>query len=215
MIISERRCFGGELGRFRVLLRSARFALVRGALLSWRWLALRCRFLAGLGPGILEGDDAVGDERAGLAIWIGVEEAEALELEAIAALRSGEARLAFGSDDLERMRIQVFDWIAPAVPRCLDGEQSIVETDLNVHRGLGAHPVNGAVDTFAVGRSAATRGGVVGAVDLGDFALLVLDDPRASDDVGVAQAHRAPGREPVIAGGRILQEVVALDEECA
>ena len=67
----------------------------------------------------------------------------------------------------------------------------------------------------AVGRIAAARGRIVGAAQLDDLAGGILDDLRAGDEVGAAQPHLAPGREPEELLRRVLHEVVALDVEHA
>ena len=73
--------------------------------------------------------------------------------------------------------------------------------------------MDGGLHFAAVGRVAAAGGGVVGAVHFGDFALLVLDHAGALDEVGVAQAHFAAGREAEEFLRRIFAEIVLLDVE--
>ena len=79
----------------------------------------------------------------------------------------------------------------------------------------GGDPVNGRLHFAAIGSVAAAGGGIVGAMHFDDFALVVLHHARALDEVAVAQAHFAAGRETEIFLGRIFAEVVLLDVEHA
>ncbi len=87
----------------------------------------------------------------------------------------------------------------------------IVEAHFAVERVGGGDPVQRRLDLAPVRGVAATRGRVVSAAQLDDLAAFVLDDARAGDEVGVAQAHFAPRRQPIELFGRVLHEVVALD----
>ena len=65
------------------------------------------------------------------------------------------------------------------------------------------------------GASPPRRRRVVRAAQLDDLARRVLHDLLAGDEVGVAQAHLAAGREPEELLRRVLHEVLALDPELA
>src|SRR6185312_3287979 len=67
----------------------------------------------------------------------------------------------------------------------------------------------------AVGRVAAARRRVVGAAQLRHLALGVLHHLAPGDEIGVAQAYLAAGREAIELFRRVLHEIVALDIELA
>ncbi len=69
----------------------------------------------------------------------------------------------------------------------------IVEPHLGLHRMGGGHPMQGALDLAPVRRVAAPGFGVVGRADFDHIARRVLDDVRAGDEKGIAQAHLAAG----------------------
>ena len=92
-------------------------------------------------------------------------------------------------------------------------EQAVVEADLGVEGVLGGDPVQGALDLAAVGGVAALGGGIVGAAELGDVAVGVLDDVGAGDEVGVAEADFLAGGEAEELLGWVFAEVVSLDVE--
>ncbi len=68
----------------------------------------------------------------------------------------------------------------------------------------------------AVGRIVSASGcGIVGAVDFDHFALFVLHDALAGDEIAVAQADFASGRQAKIFRRRNFAKIVLLDVEGA
>ena len=72
--------------------------------------------------------------------------------------------------------------------------------------------MDGRLHLAAIGRRvAAAGGGVVGAMHFGDFARGVFDYAGALDEIAVAQANLASGREAEEFFGRIFAEILLLD----
>jgi len=153
----------------------------------------------------------------GAAVGVGAEVAHTLELHVAACRHGGEVGLGHGGDDLLGILVEVveeglafFD-----VGVGFRGEHLFVQAHFRGHGVTGADPVDSALDLAAVGAGAAAGGGVVGAVQLDDVAVLVLDDFLAGDVVGVAQAHFHAGSEAEVLLGRIFAEVVTVDPQFA
>ena len=95
-------------------------------------------------------------------------------------------------------------------------EQIVVEANLGVDGVLGRDPMDGGFHLAPVGRVAAARCRIVGAMNFDHFAgLRILHHAGAGDEVAVAQPHFAAGRQPEILLGRIFAEIVLLDVEHA
>ncbi len=75
----------------------------------------------------------------------------------------------------------------------------------------GRHPVDHALHAAAVARRAVARLRIVGAVQLHDVSLGILDDLFALDEVGVAQTHLVARAQAVVFLGGDLHEVLAFD----
>ncbi len=75
--------------------------------------------------------------------------------------------------------------------------------------------MQGGLHLAPVRRVAATGRRIIGALELDDLAGGILHHLAASDEIGVAQPHLAPGRKTVEFLGRHFHEVVALDIELA
>src|SRR2546428_320384 len=78
----------------------------------------------------------------------------------------------------------------------------------------GRHPVDGALHASPLA-IAPHRRGVVLAADLDDLARGILLEVGALDNIGIAEAHLRPGREPEVFLRGDLAEVVLLDPELA
>jgi len=72
--------------------------------------------------------------------------------------------------------------------------------------------VEGAPDLPAVGCVAALGGGVIGAVQAGDVAVVIGFPAGAGDEIRALEANFIAGEEPEIFLRRLNHEVVALDE---
>ena len=153
----------------------------------------------------------------GRGIRVHAEIAQALEL--VAALRRGAPRSDGSSlqpvTHFERFGIQVGGEILALghLVGIFVGEQVVVEPHFGIDGVCGRDPVDGGFHPAAIGRVAAARGRVIGAVHFHHFAVLVLHHAGAGDEIGVAQAHFAAGREAEILLGRIFAEIVLLDVE--
>src|SRR5947199_6788236 len=76
--------------------------------------------------------------------------------------------------------------------------------------------MNGRFDLAPIGRRISTsRCGVISAMNLDHFALLILHYIRAGDEVAIPQPDLAPWRQAVILLGRNLPEIVLLDVQHA
>jgi hypothetical protein len=110
------------------------------------------------GPGVLEGDGAVEDEGAGLAVEVRAEVTHALELHAIEGAGGGEAGLdAAPGEHLERVRVEVLEPVVLVLAGhgVLDLEEAVVEAHLRGEPVLGRDPVKSALDLAAIGGDAA------------------------------------------------------------
>ena len=67
------------------------------------------------------------------------------------------------------------------------------------------------LDLASVGGFSAAARRVVGAAQPGHVSRVVPDRLAAGEEIGVAQPHLAPGREPEELARRVLHEVLALD----
>ena len=166
-----------------------------------------------LEPRVPQRHDAVEDERVRGGVRVDAEVSQPLELEPVPGTRGPEARLHAAPDGLQRPGVQQL----PVVPvrvglgvRCR--EQPVVEPELGF-QGMGrGHPMDRPLHLPAAGAGAASGLRVVGAAQLPHPpGGRVPDRFLALDDVGVAQPHLAPRREPVVPPGGIFEEVVFLD----
>ena len=135
-----------------------------------------------LRPAVLQRAGAVEDGVLGGAAAVGAEVAHALELvtgDAIFPLSTfhfplSKRRLTLGGDHTQAVGVEVLkEGVAFFhIVGGLDGEETVEEAHLGVDGVLRTDPVDGALHLAAVGGVAAARGGVVGAVDAGDVALV-------------------------------------------
>ena len=135
--------------------------------------ALR-RFLD-LGPGVAQRDGAVEDQLAGRGVRIHAEVAQPLELVAAAdgaASRRRRLQLAAASPlrAIAGFRLAVKSWPSGTSLGFSLDEQVVVQPHFGVDGVRGRDPVDGGFHAPAVGRVAAARGRIVGAVDLHHFA---------------------------------------------
>ena len=165
-----------------------------------------------------------------------------MALELIARLRRdlGQQRLDVCGDDLLGLRVEIVEIIslggklidvlvidvhAERWRRCRvesvvgasglwNHEQAIVEADLGLPRVPDRQPVNVTFDLACL-RSRCTAAGlrIVGTVDRGHLATLVLVDAHPFDHEGIAQPYLLAGRETKVTLRRLFAEIVALDPE--
>lgn len=168
--------------------------------------------VAELGPGVAEGHGPVEHERFRLRVGgVDAEVAEALELVPASGLRARQARFELASRlDLQGVGIQSAPVVLGFV-RLLRGEQVIVEPDLGIDAVGRGDPVDCTSHLSTVGGLPAPGLGIVGAVQLGHLAGLVLDHVDASDEVAVAQTDLPSGGETAELPRRVLLKVVPLD----
>ena len=73
--------------------------------------------------------------------------------------------------------------------------------------------MDGRLHLASIGSVAAAGGGVVGAVDLDYFSLVVLHHTLRGNEIAVAEPYFAAGRQAVVLLGRVFAEIVLLDVE--
>mmetsp|Transcript_54252 Transcript_54252/g.161648 ORF Transcript_54252/g.161648 Transcript_54252/m.161648 type:complete len:237 (+) Transcript_54252:72-782(+) len=121
-----------------------------------------------------------------------------------------DARLATGAlGNLEGVGVQRLHEVVPLLGPGVR-EEAVVEPYSHRHGARRVGPVD---HGHLLRRSLPQRLPVVRAAQLGDLAMLVVDDLVARDGVGVAQLDGAAGRQPLEAPLRLLHEVLSLDEE--
>ena len=92
----------------------------------------------------------------------------------------------------------------------------VVQPHLGRHGLGGRNPVDRPLHLAAVGRVAAARGRIVGAVHFDHLARLrVFHHARAADEIGIAQPHFLAGGQAMVFLRRDFAEVVLLDLQLA
>ena len=149
-------------------------------------------FGSGVGDSIFKQRDGSVEDwvfRCGI-FGVVAEVAEAFELEGSVGIGEGRFEFAIG-ESLERIRVEVVGEVAAILDLIgvFGGEEAIVQAYLGLEGVGSGDPVNGALDLATVGGVSASGGGIVGAAQFGDFAVLVLDDFSAGDVIGVLEAY--------------------------
>ena len=114
----------------------------------------------------------------------------------------------------QRIRVQAFVEIC-FCRRFGFVEQAVVQSDFGIDGMRRRHPVNSTLDLTPALNSAAFGLRVVGAAQLHDITVGVLNGFFALDDVGVAQTYFATGREAEKFLRRVFFEIILLDVQHA
>src|SRR5687767_9054218 len=138
---------------------------------KWQYVSLPRLFE--LRPRVLQRYRAVEHQLLRRRVRVDGEIAEPLELVARAGRRPSQTRLDLRTrHDLERVGVEVRLPVLAIghVLRVWDTREVVVESNLRAERVRRTDPVDRALHLAPVGRIAAARGGVVGAVNLGHVA---------------------------------------------
>src|SRR5690606_1919906 len=169
-------------------------------------------------PGVAQSDGAIEDRRARLAVLdVGTEIAFALKLEACFRLGIGQRRLgAAAFEHHQRFRIDIVEEAAALLVllRVGGAEQAIIETDFALDALGSRHPVNHALDLATLG-VLAQGVFVVGAAQLDDVALGILDRFVGTNHVAATQTHLTAGDQALEAGRRDFFEITGINVDLA
>ena len=113
--------------------------------------------------------------------------------------------------NFQRLRIEVGREIRRIGPRVV--KQRTIEPDFRWLRPRHREPMHGRLDLAAIGRIAASGGGIVGTAQLDDFAGRILHHLATGDEIRVAQPDFVTRRQSEELLRRIFHEIVALDIE--
>ena len=135
-------------------------------------------FVLFFSPGVTQGDDAVEHRPAGLRIdRIGTEVPLSLELDLTAGGKTCQKRFRHcGFQTDARPGVEVgFEAGILVCFRVFREKQPVIEADLTRYGVAGGNPVNGPLDLATVGSRPAPGCRIVGAVNLPDHSISVLD----------------------------------------
>ena len=110
-----------------------------------------------------------------------------------------------------RQRIE--EVTARASHRVFHCEEAVVETHFHRFAISRADPVDGALDLAAIGRITTLAIRIIGAVDFGHFASLILHDMGAREETQAAQTHFVAHRHAEELLDRHFHEVIAVNPE--
>jgi len=156
--------------------------------------------LLNLCPRILEGDRSVEDRMAGNRVTIDTEIAHPLKLVTHPRNRIAQPRLDLASrQNLERLGIEVGREVLPFLNLVwiLFGEERLIKPDFRVDGMGGRDPVDGRLDLPPIRGIPSTRLRIIGAAQLDDPALGILDRFTTGDQIAITQPDLAPRGQPI------------------
>lgn len=151
------------------------------------------------------------------SVWVNGVVSESLELIVVAGFGTF-CEPGFHHDiveHLERVGIQEFAEVTLFGRRILYGKESVVVAHLGAHCVRHRHPMQRTLHLSVGSGASAERVGVILGVDFLNFAIVVLFETCAFDDVGAFKTHLFIGREAEELLGGILHEVITFDPEFA